>query len=349
MPSLPNKISDLADRFPGRAYLILAILIFSASGSIVHRLSDIGMHNLVHGRNPISFCNVLFVGNLCALLVMLTIYYRELNPSNFAKLSRQDWSAMTVIAILDSVLVPALFFTALSNTLVNNVVLIGRIEPPLSLALAIWILRERVNGWVIAGAIASFVGVVLTIVLQQVGSSAVSMGGFQIGKGELQAIGGATCLAIAILLSKITLKQIPVGIFTIYKTALGTIVFFVIATILFGFEHFAEALSPLLWQWMFFYGAVIVVGGQICWLSGLKKTTAAEVSLASSFSPIIGILAAYAIVGEIPSMAQYIGAGAIVFGIGLTQIGTAQQQPRSLPQAQPLSAQELQDVCFKGV
>jgi drug/metabolite transporter (DMT)-like permease len=349
MPSLFAKISDLANRFPGRGFLILAILIFSTSSSVIRKLSDIGMLNLVQGRNPISFCNVLFVGNLCALFVMLAIYAKELNRSNFAMLTPKDWLGMTAIALLDSVFVPTLFFNALSNTLVNNVVLIGRIEPPLSLLLALWILREKVNRWVIAGAIASFVGVVLTIVLQQGANNQINMANFQIGKGELQAIGGSVCLAVAILLSKLMLKQIPVGMFTIYKTTLGTMVFFVVVVVLYGFKHFADAFSPLLWQWMLFYGAVIVAGGQIFWLSGLKKTTAAEVSLASSFSPIIGILAAYAIVSEVPSLPQYIGSAIIILGIFLNQLGVMRQQSHTIQRTQPLTAREVQDVCFKGV
>ena len=37
--------------------------------------------------------------------------------------------------------------------MVTNVVLIGRIEPPLALALSIFLLRERVDIWSIIGAI----------------------------------------------------------------------------------------------------------------------------------------------------------------------------------------------------
>lgn len=38
---------------------------------------------------------------------------------------------------------PGLIFQALALTQVNNVVLVGRLEPPLTLALSVWLLRER--------------------------------------------------------------------------------------------------------------------------------------------------------------------------------------------------------------
>ena len=73
---------------------------------------------------------------------------------------------MAAVALLSGALAPGVIFEALSRTMVNNVVLVGRIEPPLTLALSIWFLGERTNGWEIVGAIVSFVGVVVTVVLQ---------------------------------------------------------------------------------------------------------------------------------------------------------------------------------------
>ena len=59
----------LFERIPGRVYLLTAIIIFAAGSPVTRKLIEIGANNLVDGRNPISFCNVLFVGNLCALLL----------------------------------------------------------------------------------------------------------------------------------------------------------------------------------------------------------------------------------------------------------------------------------------
>ena len=338
-------------KIPGRAYLLIAIIIFAAANSVIRKLTDLGAQNLVDGRNPISFCNVLFVGNICALIALLLLYGKQWNFPALKQLSWTDWLGLTGVAILSGALAPALTFMALDLTMVNNVVLIGRIEPPLILALSVLLLKERVNGWVIAGAVVSFIGVVLTIVLQSPGEEMVAMGeGLQIGKGELMAAGGAVSLAISTIISKIKLRQIPLGIFSIYRMAMASLLFFIVVIKLFEPSHFADVFSPFLWQWMLFYGMVIVVGGQLCWFTGLKTTGASDVSLASSFSPIAGILAAYLLLGEVPTVAQYIGGSVVIVGIILNQIGVFRKTPQTKAPSQVNSAKEMDmEVGFKGV
>ncbi|MEM8675250.1 MAG: DMT family transporter [Cyanobacteria bacterium P01_G01_bin.67] len=313
-----NKIS-------GRGYLLIAILIFAASNSVTRRLTELGAEKLIDGRNPISFCNVLFVGNLCALVALIAIYGREWNSSSLGRLKLLDWISMTAVAILAGALAPAMFFFALEKTAVNNVVLIGRIEPPATLALAVIFLRDKVNRQIILGAILAFIGVILTIVLQPASSDMVTMGGFSIGRGELMTAVGAIALAISNIISKAKLDSIPLGIFTIFRTAMGTVVFFSLAVKLYGYGHFKDVFTPILWQWMLLYGAVIVVGGQLAWFKGLQDTNAADVSLASSISPIAGIVGAFLILGEVPTMAHYIGGSVVILGIILNQIGAARQ------------------------
>ncbi|MGQ4648386.1 EamA family transporter [Lyngbya aestuarii] len=344
------KSSNLLNQIPGRAYLLLAIIIFAAANSVIRKLTQLGEQNLINGSNPISFCNVLFVGNICALIALILIYRKQWNIETLKQLSWTDWLGLTGVAILSGALAPALTFIALDLTMVNNVVLIGRIEPPLILALSIFLLGERVNRWVVAGAVVSFVGVVLTILLQAPETEMVDMGGFQIGQGELMAAGGAIFLAFSTIISKIKLRQIPLGIFSIFRMAMSSFVFFVFVLVLFEPSHFSDVFSPFLWQWMLVYGMVIVVGGQLCWFTGLKTTGASDVSLASSFSPIAGILGAYLLLGEVPTMAQYIGGSVIIVGIVLNQIGVSRRLAETTTQPTVSPAKETDmEVGFKGV
>lgn len=178
----------------------------------------------------------------------------------------------------------------------------------------------------------------------------MQMAGFQIGRGELLVAGGAIASAFATIISKVTLQQIPLGFFTIFRTALGTVIFFATAMKIYGSAHFMDVFSPFLWQWMFLYGAVIVVGGQLCLFAGLKRSNASEASLANSFSPIAGILAAFLILGEVPTTAQYIGGSVIIIGIVLNRIGVIRQSPQTTPPSQVTPAEERDmDVGFKGI
>jgi drug/metabolite transporter (DMT)-like permease len=317
----PQQPQSFYRKIPGQAFLWAAVAIFGASSAVTRRLTEIGAQHFMDGSNPISLCNVLFVGNLCALLVLVTIHWRQLNRSTLGRLSGKEWTGLFLVAFLSGALAPGLIFQALSQTAVNNVVLVGRIEPPLTLALSVWMLRERVNGWEVTGAIAAFIGVTLTIVLQPPSTTMVHMGSFHLGLGELLAVSGAIALATATIIGKKRLGRVPLGFYSIFRTAVGTVVFFITALVIYGRDHFMDAFSPFLWQWMLAYGAVIVVVGQSFWLTGLRASTVSVASLVASFTPIAGIVSAYFILGEAPTKAQYVGSSVILVGIFLSQIG----------------------------
>ncbi|MDG2991836.1 DMT family transporter [Candidatus Synechococcus calcipolaris G9] len=306
---------------PGRVYLLVAVILFAASNSVVRLLTDLGQAHLMDGRNPITFCNVLFVGNLCALLALIALYYPQLQWTQIKPLTKKDWLGLLGVSILAGAIAPALFFKALELTDVNNVVLISRVEPPLGLALAVWFLGSPINRWVGVGAAISFLGVFLAIVWPSAQGDGMPWLEMTIGRGELLAVLGAVAAAIATIISKLSLNAISFGIFNVLRTAIATILFFVVGTVLFGIEHFMDAFSPFVWQWMMIYGLVIVVAGQLSWFEGLKRTTASDVSLISSFSPIAGVFAAYLLLGEVPTLAQYIGGGVIILGMMINQVG----------------------------
>ncbi|MEA5551433.1 DMT family transporter [Anabaena cylindrica UHCC 0172] len=338
---------------PGQIYLWLAILIFGASSAVTRKLTQIGAQHFIDGRNPISLCNVLFVGNLCALIVLLLIYGKQWNQATLQQLSKKDWFILTTVAILSGAIIPGLIFQALALTEVNNIILVGRLEPPLTMVLSVWLLRERVNRWDVMGAFAAFLGVTLTIFLQPPEVGMMNMGGLGVGIGELLAILAALASVAATIIIKGWLSHIPLAIFSIFRTALGTVVFFLIALVLYGRDHFKDVLSPFLWQWMLVYGAVIVVLGQSFWLKGLRASTVSEASLAGSFTPIIGILAAYLVLGEAPTFAQYVGGSLVLVGIFLSQIGiqlqsyrkTAPKKVNSLGAEQKVET----EMGFKGI
>ncbi len=227
MKKTAAALSNFLTMIPGQVDLWLAVIIFGAANSVTRKLTEIGSQHLIDGRNPISFCNVLFVGNICALLVLILIYRRQLSVSSFQQFSLKDWGSMAAVALLSGALAPGVILQALSYTMVNNVVLVGRIEPPLTMALSIWLLGERTNVWQIGGAILSFVGVVLAVGLQGLGENTIAPAALgTLGSGDILTAVGAVALAVANIISKARLERIPVGIFSIVRTALGTVIFF---------------------------------------------------------------------------------------------------------------------------
>lgn len=338
------------NRIPGQVYLWVAVVLFSTSNSIVRKLTDIGAQHLIDGRNPISACNVLFVSNLCALMVLIPVFRRQLNRQSLQALSCQDWTILIFVSVLSGAIAPALIFIALSQAMVNNIILVGRIEPPLILALSVWLLHHRLNRWEVMGTLVSFMGVIFTIILQHPVSSPAATGLLALGQGEILTILGVSAAAIATVISKAKLDHISLGLYTIVRLIVGTIVFFILAIKLYGVEHFIDVASPLLWQWMLLYGIVIVVTGQLCWFRGLRISTTSEATLVNSFSPVLGIIAAYLILGEQPLFAHYVGGSIILLGLLFNQIGIWQKTSSKASAIETNMVEQIAArVGFKGV
>jgi drug/metabolite transporter (DMT)-like permease len=107
---------------PSSIYLAIAVLIFAASSSVTRKIVEIGQTHLIDGRNPISLCNVLFVGNLCALGLMILIFHADWKLKKLKAISRKNWILLTITGILSGAIAPALIFTALGQTNITNIV-----------------------------------------------------------------------------------------------------------------------------------------------------------------------------------------------------------------------------------
>ncbi|QHU99836.1 DMT family transporter [Synechocystis sp. CACIAM 05] len=334
---------------PSPIYLALAVVIFSAANPVTSRIIELGKTYEINGRNPISFCNVLFVGNLCALGLMILIFYPDWQFHKLRKLTRKDWLLLTITAVFSRAIAPGLMFSALEKTNVTNVVLIGRLEPVFTLILSILLLKVSVNWLSMVATLISFVGVAVTV-FWGVADPLDTLVNFDFGLGESFVAIAAFISAITTILSKQQLQSIPVGIFTVYRSLLGTFVFFWIAVILYGFDHFMDVSSPILWQWMLIYGAIIVVVGQVAWLAGLKNASFIQINLASLVTPILAIIFAYLILLETPTNAQYLGGILLLLGAILSFIDNL-KTAKNKQASKLLNSREVIDtnVGFRGV
>jgi drug/metabolite transporter (DMT)-like permease len=230
--------------------------------------------------------------------------------------------------------------------MVTSVVLVSQIETPLMLALSWLVLKDRIGPWAIVGAAVSLFGVALTVLLQPPSD------GLMIGKGELSAAGAAVVYALSTIIAKPLLKHIPIGIFSVVRTGVGTVVFFALAAYLYGPMHFQDVASPFLWQWMLVYGGIVIVGGQLAWYTGLRSARSIEISLATSATPIAGVLAAYLILGEQPMTAHYIGGAVLMIGIAVGIVGsrrTAETASVETSESAPTALATECRVGFRGV
>ena len=327
----------------GTSMIWVSLLIFAASNSVVLLLNQLGAMQLIDGRNAISFCNLLFVGNLCAFVVLSAIFWKSRTRKNLSALGALDWFNLVIVAALSGALAPTLIFFALQQTTVTNVLLMGRIEPPLMLLCSALFFKEKMDRWAVIGTIVAIIGGLVVFGLQYKNDP------MAFGFGEIYAGLAAIIWVVVTLISVQYLHSVPLGIFSIMRTAIGTLVFAAIVVSLFGTVHFQDAFSPFVWKWMLVYGGIIIVVGQLCWYKGIAMTSTAQVSLANSFTPAAGVIIAVIFLGETPNEAILIGGAIIIIGIAIAQMGAIFER-RAKPCRTTDEAVKLEgSLNFKGV
>lgn len=326
-----------------------AVLIYASANSIISLLADIGRQNPVMGRNAVTLCNLLFLGSLLSLVPMIAVFHKDWTREKLRQLTRRNWTILTVSAILSSAVTPALFFIALDYTTVTNVVLIGRIEPPLFLLTAWLVLGERLDPWAFAAGLIALGGAILMLILNR-GDTA-----FAFGKGEIATVFATLSFIASTIISRASLKGIPLGIFSIYRMVLGTVVYYFLALYLYGALHFQDIFSAIVWKWVWVYAIIVIILGQFAWTLGLKYARSGDISLATSFSPLAALTIAMILLGEDPGPGLIPGGAIILFGIALAQFGRSRQKKaeRRLAQARKMETDAALEhegrVNFKGV
>ncbi len=320
----------------------VAVMIYASSNSIVTLLTDIGEVHQVMGRNAITVCNLLTLGSLISLVPMVFFFHKDWTRENIKKLTRRDWTLLSISAVLSSAITPGLFFFALDHTTVTNVVLIGRIDPPLFILAAAFILKEQFDGWAFLGGLIALVGAVTIIIFKDGGTSS------NFGIGELAAFVATLTFITSTIVTRVGLKEVPLGIFSIYRTVVGTCIYIALALYLYGANHFQDLFAPVVLKWIWIYAIIVIIIGQFAWNLGLKYARSGDVALATSFSPLAAITIAMVLLDENPGAGLIPGGIIILGGIVVAQYGRRMKEKaekRAMEEALRLEG----SANFKGI
>ncbi len=292
--------------------LILAIILAALGTPVVKWLVVHGGRLGISNPNAISFCNILFVGNICSGVVVLATFGWGRLWFQLKGLDARTNLLLTGNILIGTVVAPILLYTALETTMVTNLVLLTRIEAVVYAVLGGFLFKDPISksNWV--GLAIITVG---TLTLAFVQGQFMKGDGLGLLAGILFALGSA--------LGRSVLKQISISAFVLIRNLVGGVIFFCLAIILYGPDHFAHAFSADLWLVMTVYGALVVVLGQMTWFRAVGALSSGIVSAWSTLTPVLGVLFAYLIVHEIPDTSQWVAAFIIIGGLVITQIRPA--------------------------
>jgi drug/metabolite transporter (DMT)-like permease len=259
-----------------------------------------------HIFNPVAFTG-LRVGTAAAFLVAFA-YAR----GGFA-LSRRDVVRLLLLGVLGNGLYQLFFVHGVARTRAGNASLIVGAAPAF-IALAARVRgMERVKRMTLVGIALSMIGVALVIV----GSGTLSNGQTTLLGSVLVFLGVLCWSAYTIMLQPYTKRIDVIQLSAI--TLVGGAVPLIIAS--------TPALVATDWSsigaggWLaLFYSSVISMGvAYFFWYRGLRVLGPTRTAVYSNLQPIVALLAAWALLGEVPTIFQGLGAVTIIAGVFLTR------------------------------
>lgn len=265
--------------------------------------------------HPISFCNVLFVGNFCAALLVASWFGIGKIVADFSKLKSRVQIGLIINGCL-ATLLSALIFMGLQETTVTNAVLLGRIGPVLFAVAGTVVLGKKIARLEWLGY-ALITGGVLAIALKT--------SQYQANRGDVLILLSSLVFAVSSLINQLMIAKaatLPVIVFS--RNFLSAIVFFALALRFFGPGHFADAFSAQLWILMAIYSLIVIVAAQFLWYASLQSLDSRAVGRLTVLSPVFGVLYAFLLNGERPSAIQVSTLVLVIVGVLIASVGKKQ-------------------------
>jgi drug/metabolite transporter (DMT)-like permease len=291
--------------------LVLATSLFALGPAVLKLLMQEGAALLTGGAGTISFCNVLFVGNLCAGLVVLAFTGIRAIVGEIARVPART-KLYLLLASIVSAIYPALLFTALEQTTIINIVLLSRFNGIVYVLLALLFLRTPVRRADAIGYAIMAVGVSALVI--------VNNGGLAISKGDALVLTATLFFGLTEIIHGKVLAACSIATYMFVRNFFSAIIFFAFGLYLFGVEHFADAFAGDLWVLMFVYAGVTIVAAQLFWLKATRVLPVKFVANIQLLNPAISIAFAFALLNEVPSASEWTVMAIVLVGMLLPKL-----------------------------
>ncbi len=294
----------VADSAAHPAFGLTDVLLFAMA--VIWGVNFVVVKYATHIFNPVAFTG-LRVGTAATFLVAFA-YAR----GGFT-LSRHDVVRLLLLGVIGNGLYQLFFVHGVARTRAGNASLIVGAAPAFIALVARARGLERVKRMTFAGIALSVIGVALVIA-----GSATSSNGETTLLGSVLVFLGVLCwTAYTIMLQPYTKRIDVVQLAAV--TMVGGAVPLLVASM--------PALVATDWSsvgtggWLaLLYSSVISMGvAYFFWYRGLRVLGPTRTAVYSNLQPIVALVAAWAFLGEIPTIFQGVGAVTIIVGVFLTR------------------------------
>lgn len=309
-PRSPSHDPSPAGTRQAEAGLLLLVLIWAFNFSFI----KIGLAAIPpYGFNALRF-------PLAALLLAGALY-RE---GRLRLPDRGDVPRIVVLGIVGNFLYQLLFISGLARSRAGNASVILNLSPVFIAAGTAWLGHERIRPLAWVGIVVAIAGIVLVV---GSGGSGLSFGTETL-VGDLLMIGAALVWAIyTVGVRDLVLKYGSVSV-TTWTVWAGTLLLFVVG--LPDIARLDASVTPLAWATVLYAGILGLGVSYLLWYRGVQAIGNTRTAAIANLVPLLTILIAWPMLGEVPNFWQVTGAFVVIGGISLVRRATrVKPQPLS--------------------
>ncbi|WP_299488382.1 DMT family transporter [Acaryochloris sp. IP29b_bin.137] len=282
--------------------------------------------------HPISFCNILFIGNFCAALVVGGWFGFSPMLAELKTVKSKVRLGLLLNGGL-ATLLSTLIFLGLQETSVTNAVLLGRLGPVLFALAGAIMLKKQIQPMEWFGFSMIAVGVV---------AIAFRTSQYQVNRGDIFILLSTVVFAASSLVNKLMIaKAASLQVVVFSRNILSSLIFFLIALRMFGPHHFGDAFSGKLWMIMSIYALIVIVCAQFLWYGAIAHLDSRTIGRLTVLSPIFGVTYAFLLNGERPSDLQVSMLGVVLVGVLIASLGGSKKSASHPVNQEPENAASI--------
>lgn len=265
---------------------------------------------------PLAGASLRFV--LAALVLLPWMYY----AGGFAQLktwSTQRWLGMLAAGATGVFGYAAFFLSGLQYLPAGKAALVITLNPVVTLLLAVWLFKERLNATIILGMSLAAVGAVL--VISQGRPQDILRGA--LGMGEYLILGCVACWVIYTLLGRAMLSGVDALSATAVTSTIGAVMLLIASVVVEGPAGLQTAVSANTTAWgallFLSWGATAVA--YAWYFDGVKALGAGAASGYITLVPVIGVIISALLLGESIDSSMLLGGAVAVAGTAVMHWG----------------------------
>ncbi|HXT14496.1 MAG TPA: EamA family transporter [Gemmatimonadaceae bacterium] len=227
--------------------------------------------------------------------------------------SRRDIGALMALGVLGNGIYQFFFVIGISRTSASDAALVVAASPAFIAIISRVRGVERATRKGVVGILLSIAGIALVVF----GSTENAQGHSSIS-GDLLVLCGSLAWAIYTVLLKPYTERIPGMQLSTWTMIGGAIVLLLVAAPAMVRTNWV-GLPPLGWASVLYSGIFSLVIAYLFWYRGVRVIGPTRTAMYSNLQPVIAVLVAWGMLGEVPTVWQGVGTASIMAGLILTR------------------------------